>query len=66
MVIMGGCMNATQDRWVGIDRRKQDRRQGSSDRRELIRYISVETRTDRRSVLNRRRVPGEWLPTHIN
>ena len=59
-------MNATQDRWVGIDRRRQDRRQGSSDRRELIRYISVETRTDRRSVLNRRRVPGEWLPTHIN
>ncbi len=58
-------MAAIQDRWVGIDRRKQDRRQGSTDRREFIRFVTGPTRADRRAMLNRRRALGEWLPTHL-
>ncbi|THB75492.1 MAG: hypothetical protein D6B28_00380 [Gammaproteobacteria bacterium] len=52
-------------RWIGVDRRKKDRRENTNDRREFIRFITGPTKADRRAMVNRRRVAGEWLPTHI-
>ncbi len=58
-------MAGTKQQWVGINRRKKDRRENVTDRREFIRFITGPTRADRRSMINRRRAPGEWLPTHL-
>ncbi len=58
-------MAAVRHEWVGLDRRKKDRRESIEDRREFIRYVTGPTRADRRGMVNRRRAQGEWLPTHL-
>ncbi len=57
-------MASIEQDWAGIDRRRKDRRE-ALDRREYIRYVSGPLRSDRRAMVNRRRLKGEWLPTHL-
>ncbi len=50
--------------WAGSDRREKDRRE-ALDRRAYMRYLSGPSRSDRRAMVNRRRVRGDWLSTHL-